>query len=131
MANEISVTAILQYTNTAQNIAALLLQEGGSSNNALFSITGKNFVLNTKSFPTSAGGTAIPLGGITGNLGWAAIKNNDPTNFITVLNAASGTTFLKLKPLEMAVFRFDTSVTAPAILANTGACLVEYLILED
>lgn len=130
MANEILVTAALQYTNAANNIAATLLQIGGSTNNAQFSISGKNFVYATKSFSTSAGGTAIPLGAV-GTLGWAAVKNNDAANFIQVLTAVSGTTFLRVNAGEMALFRFDQSVTAPAILANTASVLTEYMILEN
>lgn len=130
MANEISVTAALNYTNTANGIASTLLQIGGSTNNAAFSITGKNFTYLSKSFPTSAGGTAIPLGAV-GTLGWCAIKNNDATNYIQVLTAASGTTFLRINAGEMALFRFDQGITAPAILANTASVLTEVLLLEN
>jgi len=130
MANEISVTSALTYTNTANGIAATTLQIGGASNNALFNISGKNFVYATKSFTTGAGGTAIPLGAV-GTLGWVAIKNNDAANYIQVLTAVSGTVFLRINAGEMASFRFDQGVTAPAILANTASVLTEYMILEN
>lgn len=84
----------------------------------------------TMSVPTTAGGTAIPKGGI-GTLGWAIVKNNDATNFVELMTAVSGTVFAKLKPGEVAMFRFPGTVTAPAALANTGAVKIEYLFLED
>jgi len=130
MANEIQVTLALQYTNAAQSIPPTLLQIAGTANQSLFSISGKNFTDGTKSFPTSAGGTAIPLGGV-GTLGWAVIRNLDPTNYVQVLTAVSGTVFLRINAGEAALFRFDQGVTAPAILANTAACVCQWLILEN
>jgi hypothetical protein len=126
MANEISVTASLAYANAAFSI----LQKSLSINGSTFTITGKNYSLGSKSFPTTAGGTAIPLGGNT-TMGWSCIKNDDPTNYVQVLSAVSGTVFLKLFAAEAAVFRFDLTVSAPAILANTAAVLCEFLLLEN
>lgn len=125
MANEITVTGLLSYTNSAQNIP----QQQLALTAALFSIAGKNFEEATMSVPTTSGGTAIPLGGLSG-LGWAFFKNNDPTNYIELMTAVSGTKFAKLPPGAIALFYIDASITAPAAIANTAACLMQFLILE-
>lgn len=129
MANEITVAAYLQYANAVLNIP----QVNYPFTNATKTVTivGKNYVFGTKSIPTTAGGTAIPLGGV-GTLGWAIFQNIDPTNFIQLLSAVSGTVFAKLQISEPAsVFRFDPGITAPAALANTAAALLAFLILEN
>jgi hypothetical protein len=127
MANEIQVTAKLSYTNAAKNIANQFLQIPNGVGS--FNITGQNYSAGTKSFPTTAGGTAIPLGGV-GTLGWAMFLNLDSTNYVQILNAASGTVLIRLNAGEIALFRFDAGVTAPVILANTAAVEVQWLILE-
>lgn len=129
MANEITVNAYLQYANPTANIP----QVNYPFQNAVKSITiaGKNYSFGTKSFPTTAGGTAIPLGGVTTAGGWAILQNLDGTNFAKVLNAASGTVFARLTPNDPPiVLRLDDSVTAPVILADTAAVVCAYLILE-
>jgi hypothetical protein len=125
MANEIQITASLAYTNGAQNIAQQILGIAGS----LFSITGKNFEEGTMAVPTTSGGTAIPVANLS-TLGWAIFKNNDPSNYISLISAVSGTEFCRLLPGEVALFRFDPGITAPAAIAHTAVALLQYLILE-
>jgi hypothetical protein len=123
MANEIQVTGQLSYTNSAKNIAQKLLQITA----ALFSISGVNYNAGTATVPTSAG--AIPLGAL-GSIGWCIFKNNDPTNYVQLKTATGGTIFAQIQPGEVALFRLDPSVTAPAWVAHTATCEVEYLMLE-
>lgn len=125
-ANEITLTGSLQYANPAQNISEV----GLSLFNALFSITGKNYTYGTMSVPTTAGGTAIPVSNLS-TLGLAIFKNNDATNYVQILTAASGTVLPRLNPGEVAVFRFDSGVTAPAALAHTAPVVLQYMILEN
>jgi hypothetical protein len=125
MSSEIQVTATLAYTNTAKNIAQQILGVAGS----LFDITGKNFEEGSMAVPTTSGGTVIPVANLS-NLGWAMFKNNDPTNYISLLSAVSGTEFCRLMPGEVALFRFDPGITAPAAIAHTAIALLQYLILE-
>jgi hypothetical protein len=127
MANEITVAALLSAT---KNSLTATLQDptpvtAGSLN---FTMSGNNSVSGIMSVPTTAGGTAIPKGSI-GTPGWFLAINTDATNFVTVLSAVSGTALVKMKPGEVCLFRFSTS--APAMLADTGACIVRYLMLED
>jgi hypothetical protein len=93
-------------------------------------ITGVNFTENTMTVPTTSTGTAIPLGGL-GNLGLAMFINLDPTNYVEIMTAVSGTKIIKMLPGDYALFRFDPSITAPAAIAHTAAVQLQYLILEN
>ena len=126
MANEITVAASLSYVNTTVSIP---LQQLSITAPAAFSITGTRYADGTFSVPTSAGGTAIPIGGLP-TLGWAIIKNNDPTNYVDIMTAVSGTAFIRLQPGAAAVFTFTPAITAPAALAHTAPCIIQYLFLE-
>jgi len=79
--------------------------------------------------PVLAGGTAIPVS-LLGTLGLCIIKNNDTTNFVTILNAVSGTQILKIPAGEVFIGRLDPAIVAPAALANTASADIEFLILE-
>lgn len=126
MANEITVTGLLQYTNAAKSIPSNSL----SISNFLSTIVGSNYQRQTQSIPTTAGGTAINLGSVASPGGWIFVKNNDGTNYVQLMSAVSGTVFARLNPGEFALFRLDATVTAPAAISHTGACVIEYLILE-
>lgn len=126
MSNELSVTASLQYTNSAKNIASKSLAVQAS----LFSISGTNYSAGTQSVPTTAGGTAIPVSNLA-SLGWAMFKNNDPTNYVDILTAVGGTAFARLQPGEILLMRINPAITAPAALAHTAAVEMEYLICEN
>ncbi len=127
MANEITVTAALNYTNTTLNIASTTLTIKAPGK---FSTAGGDFTQSTMSVPTTAGGTAIPRGSITAP-GWAMIKNNDATNYVEILTAVAGTAVIKINAGEVALFRFAAGITAPAAIANTAAVLIEYLFIEN
>jgi hypothetical protein len=124
MANEIQVTATLQYTNSAQSIAQKILTLVA----AQFSISGKNFNQGSATVSTSA--AAIPLGAL-GSIGWCMFVNHDATNYVTLLTGTAGTVFARLLPGEAALLRIDASVTAPAWQAHTATCEVEFLMLEN
>lgn len=126
MANEINVTTVLSYTNAAQNIPLTTLQ----AYQVAFNIAGKNFSMLTEVVPTTAGGTAIPISNLS-SLGFAIFINRDPTNYVQLLSAVSGTVFARINPGETALLRFDPAITAPAWLAHTTSVLVQALILEN
>ena len=130
MANEITVTAQLAYANPAFNInsLSLLISTGGS---AQFTITGKNYMRGTMAVPTTAGGTAIPLGGVSTPGGIMCFKNLDSTNYLQILTAVSGTVIIRIYPGECFPIRLDATLTAPAALSHTAICEMEYLILEN
>lgn len=124
MANEITVTASLGYSNSAVNVSSQSLSISGST----FTIAGSRYAEGLFTVPTTAGGTAIPIP--AGTLGWCIVKNNDATNYVELLSAVSGTVFAKIAPGEIALFRFSTNIAAPAALANTSSVKIQYLILE-
>jgi hypothetical protein len=63
-----------------------------------------------------------------GDPGWVFLKNLDPTNYVEFGFADEQFT-IKLLPGESTVFRWSESGNITA-QANTGACLVEFLIIE-
>lgn len=126
MASELTVNASLAFAkgNVASNALAL-------SSNTHYNVTGTRYEEGVFTVPTTAGGTAIPVGPMSGTLGWFFFKNNDATNYVEILVAVSGAVVLKLKPGEIAMGRFAGAVTAPAALANTATVQLQYLIVED
>lgn len=81
------------------------------------------------SVPTTSGGVAIPLAGLSVP-GYCQVTNLDLTNYIQILTAVSGTAFARLLAGETAVFRFDPALTAPAWIAHTAACNVNLLVVD-
>jgi hypothetical protein len=71
----------------------------------------------------------LDLGGI-GTLGYAVFKNLDVTNYVEI-GHTSGTYEIKLKAGEFCCFRIGSGMTALHAKANTGACLLQYLLIPD
>jgi hypothetical protein len=126
MANEITVVASLSLLDSGISVTEIALAILPPGN---FTIATPRAVQNIQSVPTTAGGTAMPMGSVT-TPGWALFKNLDVTNYVELLSAVSGTTFARLKAGEVALLRLPPGMTAPAALANTAAVLLQYLILN-
>lgn len=94
-----------------------------------FDVSGTDYIKGTQSIGT-ASSEAIAKGEIT-TPGWLVIKNTDSTNYIEIGNGTftSGNGTVKIKPGEGQAFR--VSGTTPHALANTGACIIHYLLIED
>jgi hypothetical protein len=124
MAAEIQISASLQFAKG--NISSKQLLVNGINAD----VAGSNFIWFSQIIPTTAGGTAIKLGGLT-NIGWILLVNRDATNFVKVLTATSGTVFGRmLANGEPCHLRLDPTITAPALLADTAPCLVEGFLVE-
>lgn len=93
-----------------------------------FTFTGTDFVKGTQSIGTTA--ELIGKGEIT-TAGFLVVKNLDATNYVEIAAATFATTAgtVKLKAGEVALFR--SSSATPYACANTGACIIRYLFLED
>lgn len=117
MADEIKVSASLELdTGTLAEELVLPTRH--------FDFSGTKFTKHTQSIGTSE--EAIDLGEIT-TLGWVLAVNRDPTNFVSLKTATSGTVFAKLLPENgCALFHFGSGVTAPFAIADTAACIVEF-----
>jgi hypothetical protein len=73
-------------------------------------------------------GRRIGLGWI-GTLGWVMLVNRDPTNYVEVKTATSGTIFARLEPAGgFCLFKCGSGVTAPYAIANTAACVIEKFV---
>jgi hypothetical protein len=88
-------------------------------------------VPGTVSIPTTAGGTVVDLSALT-TPGWAYFKNLDDTNYVQHGPESGGAmvAYGRLEAGEPAGLRLDPGVTV-RMLANTAACLVQILVLED
>jgi len=123
-ANIATIQALLSFLNGTTGAAANIQLALTS-----FAVAGNHFVNDVFNVPTTAGGTAIPKGGV-GNGGFFIFLNTDPTNYVQILNAVGGTVLLRIGPGEPAMGRFDPTVTAPAAVANSGAVDLAYLFLD-
>jgi len=121
MANEITLAITFQFQNGTISAKSLNLAQRN------FSVAGSEFMQGSQTIPTTAGGTALNLGNVT-NPGFTVIKNLDPTNYIQVMSAVSGDILHKILPGMAVAFYFDASHTAPAVIAHTASCQIEYIV---
>ena len=115
MANELSLRVSLSFD---KNSAQVRRSDGISVD-----VAGDAFTKQVQSIPTS--NTALDAGAAIGTQGYIYIKNLDATNFVTV--GITGSYSIKLLAKEFALFRAAAAIFA---LADTSACLVEYVIIE-
>lgn len=124
MANEITVNASLSIVDSTSQIKAL------QSGDVLATITTHQQELLKMSIATTA--TAIPVSSLT-SPGWAIFINRDATNYIDLYtdNGANKKLFARLPAGGLPCLLFlGTDAKAPYALANTAACLMEFLILD-
>ena len=122
MANELSLSCSLAYNKNSVFISETITT-------LLVTVTG-NGVNSLNSFTATTSAVAIPLGSSTSAGGWIFIQNLDPSNYVKVLTATGGTVFARLLPGEFCLFRFDNSVTAPAVQANTASCNIKFCLFD-
>jgi hypothetical protein len=91
-----------------------------------WNVNGNAFVNQTILVPT--GGIAVPLGQVTAPH-FSVWHNMDTNNFITVANVQGDQPFMHMGPSEFCFVSLDSSVV-PWAIANTAACLLEYLIIQ-
>lgn len=117
MANELSLSISFSETKNGVTFAKTFSKS--------VTITGDNPIAKVQSIATTD--TTVDIGGIS-TPGYFVAKNLDATNYIT-LGTDGSNYFDKLKAGEIMVKRWNGS--AVHALANTGACLLEYLLLPD
>lgn len=120
MANEIFVSAFLAANKGSTKVALPL-----SLN---VTLTGTKMLHNRQSIGTTE--EALEMGEISAG-GWCLMVNRDATNYVQVRPGTGGTATIKMKAGEPALFRLDSGATAPYLIANTAACEVEYILLEN
>lgn len=123
MADELRITAKITYNNSP--ITNITRDETDKT----FNVTGTRYSQVVQEVGTTE--EALTLGDVpSASLGYCWMKNLDPTNFILLTGAATEVYLMKLKALESAVFRLNLSIV-PFIKADSAACDVEVLIIED
>jgi hypothetical protein len=122
MANELTIDAQVSYAD-ADGVT------DGLSVAALEITLGVKLISHQK-FSVATAEQAVNITGIT-TLGYAMLVNRDETNFVEVRVGTGGTKFCKLKAGEVALFRFGSGITAPFIIADTAACLVEMMLFNN
>lgn len=125
MANEIKAAATLKVDNGNASFARTI-----SEVNFTQSAAGGNGSI--MSVPTTAAGTAVPLGSLTGGtLGWAIFRNTDATNFVEIGIQTGGVfySFGKLLAGEFALIPLSVA-NAPYTRADTAAVNLEFWIAK-
>lgn len=123
MADEIKARVSLSVTKSN-----LTLPTHGGTTQSL-TMTGSVYAAGSPSIGTGAH-EALPMQDVT-TAGVAYFRNADSTNYVEVGYDTAGTfrPFLKLKAGEEYVCRLTQN--APYAQANTGAVVLQYLILQD
>lgn len=122
MANEITVSGSLKIVkNGVTNTLAL--------SSTTFDQTGDARVCGVQAIGTSEE-EILFADMAAGNIGWAAFKNLDATNFVDI-GTATGVYIIRLEATEAAWFRFVPGTTSVFCLADTAAVNLEYFIGED
>ena len=126
MASEISVTTRLYAKKSF-----LVVDNNVGTINA--DLSGSTSASGIVSIPTTAGGTALSLDGITtATMGYAFFRNIDATNYVEIGVQISTVfyAFAKLKAGEVAIVRMNQT-NPPYALANTAAVVLQFTILAD
>ena len=123
MADELILTGLFKYVKGNVTI------EPKGKTAVSVSVTGTN----TQGGSIQTIGTveeAIGLGEVTPG-GYCYFENLDATNFISIRQATAAADLIRLKAGEFALFRMDADATAPFAIADTAACDVLIVMLED
>jgi hypothetical protein len=124
MANEITVTTQLGFTKTIGGASVSVSRIPASFN---LTMTGNYYVYQMQNVATSA--EALYKGDIT-TPGMLLIRNTDDTNYVEVGYDDSGfKPLVRLLPNGKWNLFYLTQAT-PQVQANTGACLIEYFLIE-
>ena len=119
MANEITISASLAVTKSDDDDddLSLIAQR--------FNQSGSPVLKGKVSVATSEQALVLP----TGTLGWSIFRNLDYTNYVEIRSATGASNdIIKIPARGVALFYFGSDVTAPYIVANTAACIVQFLI---
>ena len=122
----VTVTANLQFLDPDSGISP---SRGLPYGPASFAGTEHTYMQGVMTVPTTAGGTAIPLGPVSAP-GDSMFINQDSVNFITIYDAVSGNPISQLDAGKCAMFPFDPSITAPAAKADTATIQMSYMIIN-
>ena len=130
MANEITLTAALTLYKPSVMSGAISRNITG----ILYSMAGSDYTQG--SFVAShTAANALPLGSVSGSIGWGVIINTDAVNAVQMYNhnSDSGVStypILQIPPLGFNVLTFYTGMV-PYFLALTANVIVEYMLFNQ
>jgi len=121
MADEITAQFYLKFNKNSNSVPQM------TPSTQSIDVTGDHYNQTTQEIGTSA--EALRLGEI-GTPGYIMVHNLDATNYIEIGYDDSGfKPLVKLKPGEWSLFRLAQA--APQAKADTAACDLEFLLIED
>lgn len=117
MANELTISARLSFSKGGASVRR--------AENISVTVTGDAFSHEVQEVGTSE--EALVQGSELGTPGYLFIKNMNATNYVEV-GSTTGVYDIKLLAGEIALYRHNSATVYAK--SNTGACLVEYLLIE-
>lgn len=123
MANEIQ----LQFEFSVNKVGVTPGPVGPVTTPQSLTMTGSTFIAGTNTAPITTAG-AVPLGAVT-QPHWSYWINNDPVNYMQVLDGVSGAILIRLAPGEQSPLPLDPACT-PYVLANTAPLSYTYWIFQ-
>ncbi len=119
MANELTLGASISFTKSG-------VTEALAKSGVQFTVSGSKYTSVVQSIGTTE--EALDLGDV-GTAGYSLIVNLDATNFVKIRGATAAVDCIKLKAGEFCLFRHAGA--APFAIADTAACLIRHLLIED
>ena len=121
MSQEVKIHFALEYADSNGARALLDLAENFAS------VTTKKYIRMTQSIGTTE--EALDLGELGTSIGWSAFVNRDVTNYLELRSATGASNDIIKIPAGMGcLFHWGSDVTAPFAIANTAACILEFVI---
>ncbi len=119
MADELEIAAALKFSKDGESASldAGLLQ---------ITVSGSAYKKGTQEIGTDE--EALLMGDV-GTAGYVLLVNRDDTNFVEIRPGSGIADLIKIKAGEFALFRL--AMDAPYAIADTAACQLEYLVIED
>lgn len=114
------------------NRASLTFEKGGTTVTLTWGptdidVSGTNALHNRQNVGTSE--EALLLGDVAAG-GWFFGINRDATNYIEIRAGSGLADLVKIKPGEFAFFRTAADAT-PYVIADTAACELEYVVIDN
>lgn len=123
MANELTFSMAMTFYKSSIMTAAV----GRSKEGQRVTVSGSAYVESTLSVATSA--TLVPIGNVS-SLGYGFFWNADGTNFLKLRNGLTGADLAKLRPQGLPAFIPLLDTATLYAIADTAACVMEYLIVS-
>ena len=118
MANEIAILVNLSFSKGGASVSR--------SESIQVTVTGDAFSHEVQAIGTTE--EELAQGADLGTPGYMFIKNLDATNYVEV-GSTTGVYDIKLKAGEVCLYRHNSATVYAK--ANTAACNVEYLLIEE